>query len=136
FLAGRFFLAPTLIGFAAAIFVGQDAIRPAGEGGNLALPLPAQYSGGGPGSLGGAIFLAAVCAVAFATILAVVAGLTLATSGTVAHDLYVNVIRKGNVTEADQVRIAKFSTLAIGVIATLMGLLAEGVNVAVLVILA
>ncbi|HEY6774378.1 MAG TPA: cation acetate symporter [Oxalicibacterium sp.] len=136
FLAGSFFLATTLIGFAAAIFVGQDAIRAADKGGNLALPLLAQYLGGGPGSLGGEIFLAAVCAVAFATILAVVAGLTLATSGTVAHDLYVNVIRKGNVTEADQVRIAKFSTLAIGVIATLMGLLAEGVNVAVLVILA
>ncbi|HWU98743.1 MAG TPA: cation acetate symporter [Oxalicibacterium sp.] len=136
FLAGSFFLATTLIGFAAAILVGQDTIRAADKGGNLALPLLAQYLGGGPGSLGGEIFLAIVCAVAFATILAVVAGLTLATSGTVAHDLYVNIIRKGNVSEADQVRIAKFSTLAIGIIATLMGLLAEGVNVAVLVILA
>jgi cation/acetate symporter len=136
FLAGSFFLATTLIGFAAAVLVGQDAIRAADKGGNLALPLLAQHLGGGPGSLGGEIFLAVVCAVAFATILAVVAGLTLATSGTVAHDLYVNVIRKGNVSEADQVRVAKFATLAIGIIATLLGLLAEGVNVAVLVILA
>lgn len=136
FLAGSFFLATTLIGFAAAIFVGQDAIRAADKGGNLALPLLAQTLGGGAGSMGGEIFLAIVCAVAFATILAVVAGLTLATSGTVAHDLYVNVIRQGKVSEADQVRVAKLSTLAIGVIATALGLLAEGVNVAVLVILA
>ncbi len=136
FLAGSFFLATTLIGFAAAIFVGQDAIRAVDKGGNLALPLLAQTLGGGAGSIGGEIFLAVVCAVAFATILAVVAGLTLATSGTVAHDLYVNVIRHGKVSEADQVRVAKHSTLAIGVIATALGLLAEGVNVAVLVILA
>ena len=136
FLAGPFFLATTLIGFAAAIFVGQDAIRAVDKGGNLALPLLAQALGGGAGSIGGEIFLAVVCAVAFATILAVVAGLTLATSGTVAHDLYVNVIRHGKVSEADQVRVAKLSTLAIGVIATALGLLAEGVNVAVLVILA
>ena len=136
FLAGSFFLATTLIGFAAAIFVGQDAIRAVDKGGNLALPLLAQALGGGAGSIGGEIFLAVVCAVAFATILAVVAGLTLATSGTVAHDLYVNVIRHGKVSEADQVRVAKLSTLAIGVIATALGLLAEGVNVAVLVILA
>lgn len=136
FLAGTFFLATTLIGFAAAIFVGQDAIRAVDKGGNLALPLLAQTLGGGAGSIGGEIFLAVVCAVAFATILAVVAGLTLATSGTVAHDLYVNVIRQGKVSEADQVRVAKLSTLAIGAIATALGLLAEGVNVAVLVILA
>jgi cation/acetate symporter len=136
FLAGGFFLATTLIGFAAAIFVGQDAIRAADKGGNLALPLLAQYLGGGAGSLGGEMFLAFVCAVAFATILAVVAGLTLATSGTIAHDLYVNVIRKGHVSEADQVRIAKLSTLAVGALATVFGLLAEGINVAVLVILA
>jgi cation/acetate symporter len=136
FLAGGFFLATTLIGFSAAIFVGQDAIRAADKGGNLALPLLAQYLGGGAGSLGGEMFLAFVCAVAFATILAVVAGLTLATSGTIAHDLYVNVIRKGHVSEADQVRIAKLSTLAVGALATVFGLLAEGINVAVLVILA
>lgn len=136
FLAGSFFLATTLIGFAAAIFVGQDAIHAADKGGNLALPLLAQYLGGGAGSLGGEMFLAFVCAVAFATILAVVAGLTLATSGTIAHDLYVNVIRKGHVSEADQVRIAKLSTLAVGALATVFGLLAEGINVAVLVILA
>lgn len=136
FLAGSFFLVTTLIGFASAVFVGQDAIRAADKGGNLALPLLAQYLGGGAGSLGGEMFLAFVCAVAFATILAVVAGLTLATSGTIAHDLYVNVMKKGRVREAEQVRVAKLSTLVVGALAIVFGLLAEGVNVAVLVILA
>jgi cation/acetate symporter len=136
YLAGSFFLVTTLIGFASAIFVGQDAIRAADKGGNLALPLLAQYLGGGAGTFGGEIFLAFVCAVAFATILAVVAGLTLATSGTIAHDLYVNVIKKGHVSEAEQVRVAKLSTLGVGLLAIGFGLLAEGVNVAVLVILA
>jgi cation/acetate symporter len=136
FLAGSFFVVTTLIGLASAIFVGQDQIRAVDKGGNLALPLLAQYLGGGAGTLGGEIFLAVVCAVAFATILAVVAGLTLATSGTIAHDLYVNVIKKGQVSEAGQVRVAKLSTLAVGALAIGFGLLAEGLNVAVLVILA
>jgi len=136
FLAGSFFLVTTLIGFAAASYVGQDAIRAADKGGNLALPLLAQYLGGGVGSVGGQVFLAVVCAVAFATILAVVAGLTLATSGAVAHDLYVNVIKRGRVSEAEQVRVAKISTLAVGALAVCLGLLAQGFNVGVLVILA
>ena len=136
FLAGSFFLVTTLIGFAAAAFVGQDAIRAADKGGNLALPLLAQYLGGGAGSLGGQIFLATICAIAFATILAVVAGLTLATSGAVAHDLYVNVLKRGKVSEQQQVRIAKASTFGIGALAVALGLLAQGINVGVLVILA
>lgn len=136
FLAGSFFLVTTLIGFAAASFVGQDAIRAADKGGNLALPLLAQFLGGGAGSFGGQVFLAAVSAVAFATILAVVAGLTLATSGAVAHDLFVNVVRKGQVSEQEQVRIAKWSTLAVGALAVGLGLFAQGFNVGVLVILA
>ena len=136
FLAGSFFLVTTLIGFASAVFVGQDAIRAADRGGNLALPLLAQYLGGGPGSVLGQAFLAFVAAVAFATILAVVAGLTLSTSGAIAHDLYVNVIKRGDVSEAEQVRVARLSTLAVGAVAILLGLLAQGLNVAVLVILA
>lgn len=136
FLAGGFFLVTTLIGFASAVLVGQDAIRAADKGGNLALPLLAQYLGGGPGTLGGQIFLAFVAAVAFATILAVVAGLTLATSGAIAHDLYVNVIKKGQMAEKEQVKVARVSVFAIGIVAIGLGLLAQGQNVAVLVILA
>ncbi|WP_207000912.1 solute symporter family protein [Trinickia mobilis] len=136
FLAGSFFLVTTLIGFASATFVGQTTIRAADKGGNLALPLLAQYLGGGPGTLGGQIFLAAICAIAFAAILAVVAGLTLASSGAIAHDLYVNVIRSGKVSEHEQVRVARIATLVVGVLAVLFGLLAQGINVGVLVILA
>jgi cation/acetate symporter len=136
FLAGAFFMVATIIGFASAYYVGQENILAADKGGNLALPLLAQYLGGGPGSVGGQVFLASVAAVAFATILAVVAGLTLATSGAIAHDLYVNVIKRGNVEEHMQVRVARIATFAVGVTAIAFGLLAQGVNVAVLVVLA
>jgi len=136
FLAGAFFLVTTLIGLAASYYVGKDAIVAADKGGNLALPLLAQHLGGGAGTLGGQAFLAFVAAVAFATILAVVAGLTLATSGAIAHDLYVNVIKGGEVAEREQVRVARMSTLAVGALAILLGLLAQGINVGVLVVLA
>jgi cation/acetate symporter len=136
FLAGGFFFVTTLIGFASALLVGQDAIRAADKGGNLALPLLAQYLGGGPGTIGGQVFLAFVTAVAFATILAVVAGLTLATSGAIAHDVYVNVIKRGAMSEDEQVKVARYSVIGIGIVATVLGLLAQGQNVAVLVILA
>jgi cation/acetate symporter len=136
FLAGSFFMVTTLIGFASAVFVGQDAIRHADKGGNLALPLLAQYLGGGPGTFGGQVFLAAISAIAFAAILAVVAGLTLASSGAIAHDLYVHVFHKGRVDEQRQVRVARMSTLLVGALAIVLGLLAQGINVGVLVILA
>jgi cation/acetate symporter len=74
--------------------------------------------------------------VAVATILAVVAGLTLATSGAVANDFYVNLIKKGKVEEHQQVLVARITAVLVGIVATLLGILAEGVNVAVLVILA
>ena len=90
FLAGAFFAGTTLFGLAAAHFVGQDAIRAADKGGNLTLPLLAQYLGGGKGTFGGDLLLGFVAAVAVATILAVVSALTLSTSGAIAHDFYVN----------------------------------------------
>jgi cation/acetate symporter len=136
FLAGGFFMATTLLGLAAAHFVGQDAIRAADKGGNLALPLLAQHLGGGAASVGGPLCLAVVAAVAFATILAVVAGLTLSSSGAIAHDLYVHIIRHGHVDEKQQVRMARWSAVGVGIIAIVLGLLVQGQNVAVLVILA
>lgn len=134
-LAGAFFIATAIFGLAAAHFIGSDTIRAADKGGNLALPLLAQYLGGGVNSLGGDLMLGFVSAVAVATILATVAGLTLATSGAVAHDIYVNAIKGGHVEEYLQVRVARVSVLLVGVLATLLGILAQGVNVAVLVIL-
>src|SRR5271154_3695596 len=136
FLAGTFFVATTLFGIAAATFVGQDAIRTADKGGNLTLPLLAQFLGGGKGTLGGDIMLGFVSAVAVATILAVVSGLTLSTSGAIAHDFYVNWIKRGRVEEHKEVWVARISTVVIGVLAIALGILVQGVNVAVLVILA
>jgi cation/acetate symporter len=83
------------------------------------LPLLAQYLGGGKGSAGGEIMLGFVAAVAVATIIAVVAGLTLETSGAVAHVLYVNLIKKGNVPQPDQVLAARITAIVVGIVATL-----------------
>jgi cation/acetate symporter len=135
FLAGSFFIATAIFGLAAAHFIGPDAIRSADRGGNLALPLLAQYLGGGSGTPGGDLMIGFVSAVAIATILATVAGLTLATSGAIAHDIYVTAIKRGRVNEASQVRIAQAAVLIVGLLATVLGIYAQGVNVAVLVIL-
>lgn len=136
FLAGAFFVGTTLFGLAAADFVGQDVIKAADKGGNLALPLLAQYVGGGPGTVGGNIMLGFVSAVAVATILAVVSALTLSTAGTIAHDFYTNWVHLGDVEEHRQVLVARLASIVIGVMAVGLGIWAQGVNVAVLVILA
>jgi cation/acetate symporter len=136
FLAGGFFMATTLLGLAAADLVGQDAIRAADKGGNLTLPLLAQYLGGGAGSFGGELMLGFVSAVAVATILAVVSALTLSTSGAICHDFYVNWLRHGQVDERRQIVIARAASVAIGLLAIALGILAQQINVAVLVILA
>jgi cation/acetate symporter len=136
FLAGAFFVGTTLFGLAAADFVGQDVLRAADKGGNLTLPLLAQYLGGGRGSLGGDLMLGFVAAVAVATILAVVSALTLSTSTAIAHDFYVNWIKRGQVDSKQEVLIARIVAVLIGVLAVVLGILAQGVNVAVLVILA
>jgi cation/acetate symporter len=136
FLVGFFFAGTTLFGLAAADFVGQDAIKAVDSGGNLALPLLARYLGGGAGTWGGDVMLGFVSAVAVATILAVVSGLTLSTSGAIAHDFYVNWVKGGHVEERRQVWIARVSAVVVGVLAIALGIFAQGVNVAVLVILA
>jgi cation/acetate symporter len=136
FLAGAFFACTTIFGLAAVHYLGPEALRQGNPGGNLTLPLLAEYFGGGKGTVGGELMLGFVSAVAVATILAVVAGLTLATSGAVANDLYVNLIKKGQVEEKQQVLVARVTAVGVGILATLLGILAEGVNVAVLVILA
>ncbi len=136
FLAGAFFVATTIFGLAAANLLGQDAIRAADKGGNLTLPLLAQHLGGGKGTLGGELMLGFISAVAVATILAVVSGLTLSTSSAIAHDFYANWARRGDLDDRKEVLIARMSTVVIGVLAIGLGILAQGVNVAVLVILA
>jgi cation/acetate symporter len=107
FLAGAFFAGTTLFGLAAADFVGLDAIRAADKGGNLTLPLLAQYLGGGKATFGGDLMLGFVSAVAVATILAVVSALTLSTSSSIAHDFYVNWVKRGQVDGKREVWLAR-----------------------------
>ena len=107
-LIGAFYLMTLVLGFGAAALVdtGPDS-QIAQSSGNLASPLLAQAVGGGPDSLGGSVLLALISAVAFATILAVVAGLTLASASSVAHDLYANVWRRGKATEAQEMVVVR-----------------------------
>ncbi|MQY07825.1 solute symporter family protein [Actinomadura macrotermitis] len=135
-IIGVFYLMTLVIGFGAAALVGGKAIAAQNKGGNTAAPQLAEHLGGGPGSTGGAVFLAVIAAVAFATILAVVAGLTLASSSSFAHDIFANVIKRGTVTERDEVKMARISALVIGAVAILLSIFARTLNVAFLVALA
>jgi cation/acetate symporter len=135
-LIGAFYLMTLALGFGAAALVGSSVIRKANPGGNTAAPQLAEELGGGAGSTGGAIFLAFIASVAFATILAVVAGLTLASSSSVAHDIYANVIRRGEVEEGSEVRVARIAAVIIGAVAIVLSVFLQNVNVAALVALA
>ncbi|MFE5242303.1 MULTISPECIES: solute symporter family protein [unclassified Streptomyces] len=134
-IIGAFYLMTIALGFGAAALIGPEEIKAKNPAGNAAAPQLAEYLGG-VGTTWGAILLAVISAVAFATILAVVAGLTLASSSSFAHDIYANVIRKGTATEKEEMRAAKWATVAIGVVSIALGALARDLNVAGLVALA
>jgi cation/acetate symporter len=129
FFIGGFYLLTFVLGFGAMALVGQGTITDVEEGGNMAAPLLAQEVGGEP-------FLGFIAAVAFATILAVVAGLTLAGAAALSHDLWVNVVRKGEAPEREQLRVARIATLVMGGAAIVLGIVLEGQNVAFMVGLA
>ncbi|MFI5758431.1 cation acetate symporter [Streptomyces sp. NPDC051569] len=135
-IIGAFYLMTIVLGFGAAALLKPADITASNKAGNTAAPLAALEIGGGAGSTGGAILLAVISAVAFATILAVVAGLTLASSSSFAHDIYANVIRRGQATEKEEVRAARWATVAIGIVSIALGALARDLNVAGLVALA
>jgi len=126
---GYFYILTFTIGFGAAVLVGKDVIMGIDKGGNMAAPLLAE-------ALGGNVFLGFLAAVAFATILAVVAGLTLAGASAISHDLYVGVFRRGASNEKEEVKVAKIATVSLGVAAVLLGILFKGQNVAFMVGLA
>ena len=137
-IIGTFYLFTLALGFGAAALVGGKAITAQDKAGNTAAPqlarqLGIDYLGG---DTGGSILLAVIAAVAFATILAVVAGLTLASSSSVAHDFYANVIRRGAASERDEVRVARIAALVIGAVAIALSIFAQSLNVAFLVALA
>ncbi|WP_371318908.1 cation acetate symporter, partial [Pseudomonas sp. F1002] len=124
------------LGFAAAYYVGSSNIIAGEKGGNLAAPLLAQFLGGGSLTASGNILLGLVAAVAFATIVAVVAGLTLAAASSLAHDIYVGAIKKGEATDRQQMIAGKLAAIIVGAVAIFASLLAKGQNVAQLVALA
>jgi cation/acetate symporter len=136
-LIGAFYIMTTALGFGARAILGEGGVEAAGAGGNLAAPLLAEELGGGPGTVGGDIFLAVIAAVAFATILAVVAGLVLSASGAVAHDIWSNIVRHDRDSEAEEVWAARVAAVGIGVIAIAIAIIGgEGLNVSFMVGLA
>ncbi|OZC87324.1 cation acetate symporter [Rhodococcus sp. 06-412-2C] len=128
-LIGAFYLFTLVLGYGAAAIVGPDRILASAGGQNSAAPLLAF-------ELGGVILLGVISAVAFATILAVVAGLTITASASFAHDIYASVIKKGKVDDAKQVKVSRITAVVIGILAIGLGILANGQNIAFLVALA
>jgi cation/acetate symporter len=126
---GFFYLLTFILGFGAMVLVGQDAIKEIDKGGNMAAPMLAEV-------LGGDAFLGFIAAVSFATILAVVAGLTLSGAAALSHDLWVNVVRKGYANESEQLKVARGATMLLGALAIVLGIIFKGQNVAYMVGLA
>jgi cation/acetate symporter len=126
---GYFYIIIPIVGFGASALVGRDLITKIDKGGNMAAPLLAEQLGGTP-------FLGFIAAVAFATILAVVAGLTLAGASALSHDIYTHVVKGGHATEQEQVKVARWSTVVFGFFAVLLGIVFKGQNVAYMVGLA
>ncbi|MGH3661855.1 MAG: solute symporter family protein [Micromonosporaceae bacterium] len=137
-LIGSFYLMTIALGFGAAALLDTTSkdSQIAASDGNLASPLLAEAVGGGSGSIGGAVLLALISAVAFATILAVVAGLTLASASSFAHDFYANVIKGGRISEKSEVKVAKIAAFFIGAVAIVLSIYAQRLNIAFLVALA
>ncbi|MFF1817370.1 cation acetate symporter [Kribbella sp. NPDC058245] len=128
-IIGIFYLFTLVLGYGAAAIVGPDRIKAAPGKANSAAPLLAF-------ELGGELLLGIISAVAFATILAVVAGLTITASTSFAHDIYGQVIKKGAISGDGEVKVARITALVIGAVAIIGGIFANGQNVAFLVALA
>ncbi len=128
-LIGYFYVIIPIVGFGAAVLVGRDVVTQIAPGGNMAAPLLGEL-------LGGQAFLGFISAVAFATILAVVAGLTLAGASAFSHDIYVSVIKRGRASEEDQLKVARTATIVFGIFAIGLGIAFKGQNVAFMVGLA
>jgi cation/acetate symporter len=126
---GAFYLLTFVLGFGAMVIVGQTAVRAVDAGGNMAAPLLAE-------AVGGEAFLGFIAAVAFATILAVVAGLTLAGAATLSHDVWVHVVRHGHASEREQLVVARGATILLAVLSIALGIAFKGQNVAYMVGLA
>ncbi|MBB6445769.1 solute symporter family protein [Bacillus benzoevorans] len=128
-VVGIFYILTIFLGFGAAAFVGSQDIISANAAGNMAAPLLAK-------ALGGDFLMSFVSAVAFATILAVVAGLVLSGASAFAHDIYGQIIKKGKVTEKQQMLAARYASIGVSIFSIILALFAQKMNVAFLVSLA
>ncbi len=128
-LIGGFYLLTLVIGYGAGALVGAAEINAAPGKANAAAPLLAFH-------LGGSVLLGIVSGIAFATILAVVAGLTITASATFAHDLYKEVFKRGQTTQDQEVKMARLAAIVIGIVAIVGGIFAKSQNIAFLVALA
>ncbi|HUD37648.1 MAG TPA: cation acetate symporter [Streptosporangiaceae bacterium] len=128
-LVGLFYLFTLVLGFGAMWLVGAKRIEAAPGKADSAVPLLAYH-------LGGTLLLGVVAAVAFATILAVVAGLTITASASFAHDVYAGLLRSGDVEPGQEIRVARITAIVVGLIAVAGGTLAKNIDVAFLVALA
>jgi cation/acetate symporter len=128
-LIGLFYLMTFVLGFGAMVLVGPDTIRSIDAGGNMAAPMLAEL-------LGGRAFLGFIAAVAFATILAVVAGLALSGAAAISHDLWASVIRRGHPRPGEEIRVARLATVGLALVAIVLGVAFKGQNVAFMVGLA
>jgi cation/acetate symporter len=122
-LIGVFHLMVFVIGFGCMVLVGRDAVKLAGGGGNMAAPLLAA-------AVGGQAFFGFLCAVAFATMLAVVAGLTISGAAALSHDLWEGVLKRGKADDTSQVKAARVSACVIGLVSVLLSIAFENQNVA------
>lgn len=136
FIIGSFYILTTLLGFGAAVHLSPQGIKQVDAGGNMAAMMLAKTMGSEFSPFIGDLLLAFLCAVAFATILAVVSGLVLAASAAIAHDIYVNVIKDGHADQHEQVMAARITSFCVGAVGILIGIAAEKQNVAHLVALA
>ena len=123
---GLFYLITFILGFGSMVLVGKETILGTGGGGNMAAPLLAK-------ALGGPLLFGFICAVAFATILAVVAGLTLSGAAALSHDLWVSTIKGGHASEEEQLKVARIASIILGICAVLLGIVFQGQNVAYMV---
>ncbi|MFB4311934.1 cation acetate symporter [Actinomadura sp. GTD37] len=136
-LVGVFYLMTLALGFGAAALVGRQAIVAQDPSGNTAAPQLARAVGEHVGGrLGGDVLLAFIGAVAFATILAVVSGLVLASSTSLAHDYFGQVLMLGRPRESQEVAVARFASFLVGALAIVLAVVARNLNVAFLVALA
>lgn len=126
---GYFYIIIPIVGYGAAVLVTRETITKIDKGGNMAAVMLSEVMGGSP-------LMGFISAVAFATILAVVAGLTIAASAALANDLWIGVVKGGQATESEKYKSAKIATFIYGIIAIFLGIAFKGQNVAFLVALA